>query len=297
VAQQRVTETQTDLYGVIGHPVAHSYSPFIHMRFAAQTGEKILYERFDVAPDQFADGIRALIDKRGLKGANVTLPHKLAAFEFCDSLSDSARIAGAVNTVRVETDGTTYGDNTDGSGLVCDLTNNLNVKIAGSAVLMLGASGAARGALKPLLDEKPARLVIANRTPERAVELAEAFQEYAGDTELSGGGARATADGRYDIIINATSAGHQGAAPEIASGALHPQTVCYDMVYGQPAIPFVRAVIALGASRIFEGWGMLTEQAADSFACWRGKRPDTGPVLNALIASYLAAVSQQRNDS
>jgi shikimate dehydrogenase len=262
----------TDRYAVIGHPVAHSKSPWIHAEFARQLRQDLAYGRIEAPLDGFArtvDEFRAA----GGRGANVTLPFKDQAFRYCrDALTGRARAAGVVNTLVFE-GGNARGDNTDGVGLLRDLVANLNFRIAGARVLLLGAGGAAQGVLGPLLEAGPQRLLIANRTADRARALAQRFG-------ASGGGYDELGDAQFDLLINATSAGLAGEAPPLPASAFAPGALAYDMVYGRDT-PFLAAARAAGATAC-DGSGMLVEQAAESFLLWRGQRPDTAPVLAAL---------------
>jgi shikimate dehydrogenase len=263
----------TDRYAVIGHPVSHSKSPWIHAEFARQTQQALDYGRIESPLDGFArtlDEFRAA----GGRGANVTLPFKEQAFSYCGgNASERARAAAAVNTLRFE-GADVYGDNTDGIGLVTDLERNLGRAIAGKRLLLMGAGGAARGVLQPLLDRGPRVLKIANRTARRAEELASLFQN------VQGGGYGDLAGESFDVLINATSAGLANEAPPLPEGIFAPDAFAYDMVYGRDT-PFLALARAAGAATS-DGLGMLVEQAAESFQLWRGKRPDTAPVLAAL---------------
>ncbi len=262
----------TDRYAVFGHPIAHSKSPQIHTAFARQTGQDMTYEAILAPLDGFADSIAAFIAAGGC-GANVTVPFKEEAFRLASRLSPRAQRAGAVNTLSFDADGI-LGDNTDGAGLVADLTRNLNCTIVGKRVLLLGAGGAARGVIEPLLDQQPAALVIANRTVSRAEELAELF----------GHGVRAcgfdAADIPVDLVINATAASLAGDLPPLSPRVFTPDTLAYDMMYGRDT-PFLDFARTHGA-RTADGLGMLVEQAAEAFHLWRGVRPDTAPVIAAL---------------
>ena len=261
-----------DRYAVIGHPVAHSKSPWIHAEFARQTRQDLEYGRIEAPLDGFA---RAVDEFRaaGGRGANVTLPFKEQAFRYCaGAVTERAAAAGVVNTLIVES-GKLRGDNTDGVGLLRDLEINLRQKIAGACVLLLGAGGAAQGVLGPLLDAGPQRLVVANRTVAKARELARRFGAAGcGYDELGGA--------QFDLLINATSAGLAGEVPPLPPAAFAPGSLGYDMVYGRDT-PFLAMARAAGAEGC-DGSGMLVEQAAESFFLWRGLRPDTAPVLAAL---------------
>ncbi|MDH4166310.1 MAG: shikimate dehydrogenase [Gammaproteobacteria bacterium] len=283
-----------DSYALFGYPVQHSWSPFIHGLFARQTGQDMLYRLHEAPPDQFRHDMLEFFFEQGGCGANVTLPHKRAAAELVNELTPRAQLADAVNTV-LRRDGELIGDNTDGAGLVTDLRQNLQLNLTSPRILMLGAGGAARGALGPLLELNPSTLVIANRTANRAIELAE---EFSGRGAVSG----AAFDGvepldPFDLIINATSASLKGAVPPIHSGAVDRNTVCYDMAYGIGETPFTRWALDRGVRNVAQGWGMLVEQAAEAFFVWRGVRPQTPPVLQALHfrANYLASAARTRS--
>ena len=262
-----------DRYAVIGHPVAHSKSPWIHAEFARQTRQTISYVRLE-APlegfEQTVDEFRAA----GGCGANVTLPFKEQAFLYCrDAVSDRARAAGVVNTLIFEGPAA-RGDNTDGMGLLRDLSVNLGRSLAGRRILLMGAGGAARGVLAPLLAAGPRRLVVANRSADKARALAQRYGAAAG------GGYDEFRGEQFDLLINATSAGLAGEAPPVDAAAFAPGALGYDMVYGRDT-PFLALARAAGAAAQ-DGSGMLVEQAAESFLLWRGLRPDTAPVLAAL---------------
>ena len=267
----------SDAYGLFGHPVQHSWSPFIHGMFAKQTGQDMSYRLFDTPPARFRSEALAFLSQEGL-GANVTLPHKQAAAELVNELTPRAQLADAVNTIVRRDDGL-VGDNTDGAGLLADLTVNLGLSWRAPRILLLGAGGAARGAIAALLGLEPATLVIANRTGERAVELAGAFADLG---PVSGCGYDALGDARYDLVVNATSASLRGDVPPIPATAVDALTTCYDMAYGVGDTAFVAWARRLGAAHAVQGWGMLVEQAAEAFELWRGIRPDTAPVLEAL---------------
>jgi shikimate dehydrogenase len=266
-----------DQYGLFGHPVGHSLSPFIHGLFARETGQQITYRAFDVLPEDFSARVRAFFASGG-RGLNITLPHKLAAAALADELSERATHAAAVNTLAREGD-SVLGDNTDGVGLVRDLCNNLGIVVTGSRILVLGAGGATRGVLAPLLGLAPAMVTVANRTPDRATALAAAFADL-GPTR--GIGFAEVDDEPFDLVINATSASLSGEIPPIPHGAIGSATFCYDLAYGRSATAFVRWAQQCGCARSAQGLGMLVEQAAESFRLWRGVRPQTAPVLAAL---------------
>ncbi|WP_040409088.1 shikimate dehydrogenase [Arhodomonas aquaeolei] len=270
-------EARVDRYAVMGNPIAHSRSPEIHRRFAEQTGEAIRYERILVPEGGFAGAV-AEFEAAGGAGLNVTVPFKGDAWALADTLSDRAERARAVNTLIIS-DAGLYGDNTDGIGLVRDLRDNHGVTLAGARVLILGAGGAARGALPSLLEEAPASVHVANRTAERARELAAAFADLG---TVTGSGYETLAEMRFDVVINATSAGLTGELPPLPDTLLAPGACCYDMVYADELTAFVRWARTHGAAVAADGLGMLVEQAAESFFLWRGHRPRTAPVIEAL---------------
>ena len=267
-----------DQYGVVGHPVAHSWSPFIHGMFAKATAQNLVYRLFDIAPATFRREALHLF-AGGVRGLNVTLPHKQAAAELVNELTPRAERAQAVNTIAFFKDTSLLGDNTDGLGLTADLERNLGINLANKRVLILGAGGAVRGVLGPLLERDLGQLVIANRTPERARKLAAEFADLG---QISACGFAEIEGPPYDLIVNATSASLHGEMPPVPAGLVSEETVCYDMAYGRGPTPFTTWGKSLHAGRITKGWGMLVEQAAESFLLWRGIRPDTQPVLHAL---------------
>jgi shikimate dehydrogenase len=273
-----------DRYAVIGHPVGHSRSPFIHEQFAAQTSQSIVYTTIDAPPAEFEATVRRFFATGG-KGLNVTVPHKQAALTLVDELTPRAQRAGAVNTLALRKGAANFsllGDNTDGAGLARDLLNNHHVTIAGRRVLLLGAGGAARGVLAPLLGLKPSDLTIVNRNVIRARELAERFRDM-GRLRAIG---YADLDGEpFDIVINATAASLAGELPAVPPGIVNARSICYDMAYARDETPFVRWALQRGCARALMGLGMLVEQAAESFYLWRGVRPDTSSVLAALAAA------------
>lgn len=271
----------TDRYAVIGNPVAHSKSPRIHAAFARQTGQDIRYEAVLAPLDGFADTVRDFVTAGG-RGVNVTVPFKLEAFALATEHTARAAAAQAVNTLLFD-GGRMLGDNTDGAGLVRDLGANLHVALAGRRILLLGAGGAARGVILPLLECGPAQLTVANRTATKAMALA---AQFAADAQgrLHGCGLPQLAGQRFDVVINATAASLADAAPEIPPGVFAEGATAYDMMYGKGLTPFLSMAHAGGATQLADGLGMLVEQAAESFALWRGVQPDTAPVLAALRA-------------
>ncbi|TDB02055.1 shikimate dehydrogenase [Halomonas marinisediminis] len=265
----------TDRYCVFGHPVAHSRSPFIHAAFAEQTADTIEYTAIEAPRDDFPGAWRRFTASGG-RGANVTVPFKEEAFRLCDTLSERARRAGAVNTLILGVDGQTHGDTTDGIGLVRDLERH-GVRLAGARILVLGAGGAVRGILEPLLAGHPASLLVANRTAAKAEALATDFGDLG---EISGGGFDRV-EGPFDLVINGTSASLAGDLPPLPDGLFAAGATAHDMMYGAEPTVFLRWAGARGA-RTVDGLGMLVEQAAESFFQWRGVRPDTAPVLERL---------------
>ncbi|TXI77387.1 MAG: shikimate dehydrogenase [Dechloromonas sp.] len=276
----------SDLYCVFGNPIAHSKSPAIHAAFAQQTGEDLRYEARLAAVDGFFAAISDFVAEGG-RGANVTVPFKEEAYRRCDRLSDRAARAGAVNTLQF-IDGGVHGDNTDGAGLVRDICVNLGRSPAGQRILLLGAGGASRGVIAPLLAEKPVALVIANRSPDKAQQLAAAFADLAAGAVLSGGAFAQLTGQQFDIVINATSASLSGDSLPLPAGIFAPGSLAYDMMYGKGETPFLALARAQGAAHCADGLGMLVEQAAEAFTVWRGKRPETAGVLASLRAALSA---------
>jgi shikimate dehydrogenase len=272
----------TDRYAVIGHPIAHSKSPSIHAAFAAQTGQDMSYEALLAPLDGFAATVAAFRAAGG-RGLNITVPFKEEAWRLADSLSERARLAGAVNTFVIGGEAIA-GDNTDGAGLVRDL-EWLGCRLDGARVLLLGAGGAARGVVLPLLEAGVSRLFIANRTAERACALQVHFAGHDARGALGAGGWHDAAGAAYDVVINATSASLSNQAPPLPAGLYAPGSLAYDMVYGRGLTAFLGQARAQGAARVADGLGMLVEQAAEAFALWRGVRPDTAPVRAQLRAA------------
>lgn len=293
--------SRLDRYAVIGHPVNHSKSPAIHAAFAAATEQAMRYGRINAPLDGFAATVLGFAAGGG-HGLNVTVPFKLEAFGLADTVSERASAAGAVNTLRFDApDGDAdpegpihiYGDNTDGAGLVRDIEVNIGYALAGRRVLLLGAGGAARGAVLPLLAQHPAHLTIVNRSAARAVELHARFAAEAlrvGCELRSGGNDVVDApETPYDVVINATAASLADEVPVFGSAAIADKTLAYDMMYGPMPTIFMRHAAALGAD-VHDGLGMLVEQAAESFLLWRGVRPDSASVLAALRADMAKAL-------
>ena len=273
---------------VVGNPVAHSRSPQIHARFAAATGLAVDYTRLLSPLDDFVATVRAFADG-GARGCNVTVPFKGEAFAACTRLSERARRAEAVNTIAFEADGW-FGDNTDGAGLVRDIELNAGVALRGKRVLVLGAGGAAAGALDPLLAARPAALVVANRTTAKAQALIERFAAGAArlDVPLSAAPLEAPGAG-FDVLVNATAASMQGAVPALPAGTLNPGALALDMMYGAATLPFLRWARAQGAVAR-DGLGMLVEQASEAYFLWMGVRPGTFQVLTELRREVDAAI-------
>lgn len=267
-----------DRYAVFGHPIRHSQSPRIHALFAEQTGERLTYTAEDVPPEAFDRAVWEFFSQGG-RGLNCTVPLKELAFRRADTLSDRARRGKAVNTLALQADGAIHGDNTDGAGLVRDLTRNLGITLAGQRILILGAGGATRGILEPLLQPRPACLTIANRTAEKAIRLAMEFSDLA---PVTGCGPAVLEGQIYDVILNATAASLSGELPALPEGILAPEGCCYDLAYGREPSVFVRWGQENGARLSVDGIGMLVEQAAEAFQIWRGIRPDTAPVIQRL---------------
>lgn len=265
-----------DRYCVFGNPIAHSKSPRIHARFAELTGEPVAYEARLAPRDGFAAAVQAFLAEGG-KGCNVTVPFKEEAWRLASVRSARAQKAGAVNTLLLDAHGRLQGDNTDGTGLVRDLVQNAGVDLAGKRLLLLGAGGAVRGVLSPLLAERPREIVIANRTPDKAVALAELFADEGPVAAC----AYADVKGPFDVVVNGTSASLQGELPPLPPGVFAPGALAYDMMYGAAPTVFLRWADGAGA-RTRDGLGMLVEQAAEAFRLWRGVTPPTAPVLAAL---------------
>jgi shikimate dehydrogenase len=271
----------TDKYAVFGNPIAHSKSPDIHRQFAEQTGQDLSYSKQLVADDGFESAADAFFAAGG-KGLNITVPFKQDAYAYVARTTPRARRAGAVNTLSLEADGTILGDTTDGVGLVSDIINNLGWEVRHKRVLVLGAGGAVRGVLEPLLAQQPQHIVIANRTVDKALQLSKGFAEFG---YLLGCGFDMLDEQQFDLIINGTSAGLQGDLPPLPDSLIDANgaTACYDMLYGAKPTPFMQWAAQRGA-KVSDGLGMLVGQAAESFALWRGIRPETAAVIASLRA-------------
>lgn len=269
-----------DQYGVFGCPVRHSKSPLIHRIFAEQTGQLLHYGAKEVPAADFDAALDKFILLGG-KGLNCTVPLKELAWARADQLTERARISKAVNTLKINRDGSISGDNTDGSGLVADLIANNGLTLSGSEILILGAGGASRGIIAPLLEQGPKQLVIANRTVERAQQLSAEFTPLA---NIKACGFQTLAGQHFDLIINATSASLSNDLPPLPAGLLAENGSCYDLAYAAVATPFVRWGKQQNAIKSLDGLGMLVEQAAEAFFIWRGVRPETESVLKQLNA-------------
>ena len=269
----------TDFYAVIGNPIAHSKSPLIHAEFSRQTGQDIRYEAILSPVDAFPATVNSF-RTRGGKGANVTVPFKLEAHKISTRLTERAQAAQAVNTLVFEPGGIA-GDNTDGAGLVRDIVVNLKFLIKARRVLLMGAGGAARGVVLPLLEHEPHLLAIANRTKQKAYELQQLFSRYGNGNIVSADYADLAGE-KFDLVINATSASLRGELPALPAGIFADGSLAYDMMYGNGLTPFLQYAEQQGVLRLADGIGMLVEQAAESFLLWRGIRPEAAPVIGML---------------
>lgn len=272
------TRTAMDRYAVMGNPVAHSKSPRIHSLFARQTGQQLQYEAIRVESGKLAAAVVDFLTAGG-KGLNITVPLKEEAWSLASARSNRAERAGAVNTLVLEQSGKHFGDTTDGAGLLRDLLHNHGSTLQQKRLLLVGAGGAARGVIEPLLLEKPSLLVIANRTAEKAVELARLFCDLG---HIEGCGLDDVAGQSFDLIINATAASLAGQVPALPDSVVTPDCWCYDMMYADIPTAFMDWARQRGAARCMDGLGMLVEQAAEAFFLWRGVRPDTRPVIRQL---------------
>ena len=265
-------------YAVFGNPIKHSKSPLIHTAFARQTDQALRYDAMLIPEDGFAEGVSSFLDDQG-RGLNVTIPFKEEAWALAEQRSARAELAGAVNTLYRNHDGELCGDNTDGVGLVTDIVANHGGRIEGAEILILGAGGAVRGVLEPILAAKPKRIVIANRTLSRAETLQEIFADYGDVSAVSFAQLQGE---QFDLVINGTAASLQGEVPPLPDDLLKTDAWCYDMMYGAKPTAFNLWAEAHGAQKIIDGLGMLVEQAAESFFIWRGVRPATGEVIQEL---------------
>ncbi len=278
-----------DAYAVMGNPISHSRSPQIHAAFAQQTGQRIVYTATQVDPGGFEQAVGNFFANGG-KGLNITVPFKREAWKLANELGPEAKQAGAVNTLLMNAEGLLVGRNTDGVGLVRDILQNHAGSIAGKKILLVGAGGAARGVLQPLLAETPAQLLIVNRTPSRAYELAADFNTSDNKQgTVTGGGFDDLAGQHFDLIINATAASLQGEVPPLPDETCTTNTWCYDMMYSAGPTPFMHWAEQHGAEKTMDGLGMLVEQAAESFFHWRGVRPETASVIQTVRAQLRSA--------
>jgi shikimate dehydrogenase len=268
----------TDKYAVIGNPIKHSKSPLIHSAFAKQTDQDLEYSAIEVPVDALQSSLIQLRDILKLKGINITVPFKEQVWQQLDNKSERAERAGAVNTLIFNEDGSMFGDNTDGVGLCRDLTDNHAVELKGKRILLLGAGGAARGVIAPLLGYEPAELFVANRTASKAEALADLFNDLG---HINGGGFDDITPG-FDVVINATAASLQGEVPPLPDDLLAEHATCYDMMYSDNDTAFISWAKQHGAAKTIDGLGMLVEQAAEAFHLWRGVMPDTQAVLQQL---------------
>lgn len=277
---------QPDLYAVMGNPINHSKSPQIHTAFALETGQKIEYTAIHVDVGGFAQAV-SHFQGHGGKGLNVTVPFKLDAWKIADSLTERAKRAGAVNTLILGKDGDITGDNTDGVGLVNDIVDHLGWSISHKRVLILGAGGASRGVIGPILDQQPQTLFIANRTASKALELARLFGDMNDNstTLIAAGGYDCLVAQQFDLVINATAASLQGEVPPLPDDLLAAEGCCYDMMYAAEQTAFMQWASQHGAVQISDGLGMLVGQAAESFSLWRGIRPSVSPVIQSIKQS------------
>jgi shikimate dehydrogenase len=271
----------TDRYAVIGNPISQSKSPLIHTAFAQATGQDLAYTKIEGPLGQFAAAVDAFRAEGG-RGLNITAPFKLDAFAYATHKSSRAELAGAANAMKFE-GGQVWADNFDGVGLVRDVVHNLGVPLAGKRVLMLGAGGAARGALLPFLAEQPALLVVANRTVDKALALARIGTQHSADHGVVRGCGYADLDAQaFDVVFNATSASLSAELPPVPASVFAPGALAYELAYGKGLTPFLRLAQAAGVAQLADGVGMLAEQAAEAFAWWRGVRPETRAVIAQL---------------
>ncbi len=270
--------TLIDRYAVFGHPIKHSKSPRIHRLFAEQTGQTLEYTAQEVPAEQFETTVARFFAEGG-KGLNCTVPLKELAWNYASHKTERAQLSKAVNTLALQPDGSILGDNTDGIGLVTDLTANHGIALSGIRILILGAGGASRGIILPILEQSPQSLVIANRTMDKAIKLA---AEFHGKGSITGCGFDDLEDRQFDLILNATSASLSGQLPPLPTGLLAAGGNCYDLAYGNEPTAFVRWGRGNHAAKSLDGLGMLVEQAAEAFFIWRGVRPETRPVIELL---------------
>lgn len=274
----------SDKYAVIGNPISHSKSPLIHTEFARQTEQDLEYSAIEVPLGALESSLSQLRDILKLKGINITVPFKEQAWQLVQNQSKRAKRAGAINTLVFNDDGTMFGDNTDGIGLCRDLTDNHGIELRGKRILLLGAGGAARGVIEPLLNHLPVELFVSNRTASKAHALADLFSDLG---NIRGGGFE-DIEPAYDVVINATAASLQGEVPPLPDDLLTDNAACYDMMYSDNDTAFISWAKQHHAAEAIDGLGMLVEQAAEAFRIWRGIKPDTLPVINAIRDHRLA---------
>lgn len=265
-------------YAVMGNPVGHSLSPRIHQMFAKQCGIRLEYSAIHVELGEFESAVAQFKAETG-KGLNITVPFKLEAWQLADVRSPGAELAGAVNTLKFENNGEISGFNTDGIGMLRDITGNLDKRLSGAKVLVIGAGGAVRGVLGPLLEAQPSLLHIVNRTAAKARDLADLFTEYG---PCTAGGLDEVGAASYDIVINGTAASLQGKVPDLPASIFSKDSLAYDMMYSKEPTSFLVWAGNNGASQLSDGLGMLVEQAAESFFIWHAAKPDTMPVIQSL---------------
>jgi len=273
-----VSEDIIDRYAVFGNPISHSKSPQIHSAFAQQTGQNLVYTAELAEVENFEEAVKAFIKNNG-KGINITVPFKQQAWQLATQRSSRAERAGAVNTIIVKDDGSYFGENTDGIGLVRDLGNNHKIGLKDKRILILGAGGAVRGVIEPIMEKDPAMLVIANRTVEKSIRLAEEFSDLG---NITGCGFDELKNQSFDVVINGTSASLHGDLPPLPDTLFNDNACAYDMMYAADPTVFMKWAIQHGAANVFDGLGMLVEQAAESFNLWRGVQPEVKPVIDAI---------------
>ena len=276
-----MSDNKIDRYAVFGNPIAHSKSPQIHTQFAEQTGQELIYSAELAEVENFEARVNEFVSDNG-KGLNITVPFKGQAWEITSQRSERAERAGAVNTIIVQQDGSYFGENTDGVGLVRDLTNNHHINLKDKRILIIGAGGAVRGVIEPIMQQAPAELYIANRTFPKALELAVDFSDLG---KIKGCGFDALEGQSFDIVINGTSASMHGELPPLPVNLFRENACAYDMMYAAEPTIFMKWASQHGAVNVFDGLGMLVEQAAESFSLWRGVDPDTKPVIDMIRAS------------
>lgn len=276
-----MSDTNIDRYAVFGNPIAHSKSPQIHTLFAELTGQPLIYTAELAEVDDFEERVKTFVANNG-KGLNITVPFKQQAWALTSQRSPRAERAGAVNTIIIKEDGSYFGENTDGIGLVRDLTKNHQIELQNKRILIVGAGGAVRGVIEPILQQSPSGLVIANRTVSKALQLAVDFADLG---KISGCGFDDLEGESFDVVINGTSASLHGDLPPLPDGLFNDNACAYDMMYAAEPTVFMEWATQHGAANIFDGLGMLVEQAAESFNLWRGVQPETQPVIDSIRAS------------